>query len=175
MPVFSGCLLLSPPTPRLAQFNRPWTCRPGFHSWALLSPQRSSRVFFIFFLFFKSLTCLVLSESVPDHTGMHTCIHIGQTHMCTHVYTCIHTYTVMCIAHAHSYIYTRLCTCTHTCVHTHTLSPSFPLFSTALATDLHAICEYLARRLSGASWSVCSLLDLPSRQCVNTDQVVFVG
>ena len=121
----------------------------------------------------------VLSENDPDHTCMRTCIRTGHMHMCTHMYihmhTCAHRDTCTYIAHAHSCTYTHMPAHVHTRVCTHTLSPSFPLFPTALATDLHAVYVYLAGHLSGASWSVHSRLGLPSLQCRNTDQAVFVG
>ena len=133
MPVFSSSLLLSPPAPRLAQFNRPWTRGPGFHSWALLSPQRSSRVFLIFCIFFKSLTCLF---SVRMTLITHVCVHAYTQVTCTCAHTCIyicihaHTQTHVHILHMHTLLHTHTCPhmCIHGCAHIHSphLSLSFP-------------------------------------------------
>ena len=130
----------------------------------MLSPQRSSRVFFIcvvfiFCVFFKSLTCLVLSESVPDHTRMHTCTHRSDAHVYIHVHTCTDSCT--CIACLHPY--TRACTRAHTCTHT---LPIFP--SLSRSTD-HRLARYLcvSCRVSLRRTLVCPLTAGPSEPTVH--------
>ena len=64
MPVFPGSLPLSHLEPTRAQVNRPWTLSSVFTA-RLCSFPRDPQNFSC--IFFKGLTCPVLSETIPGH------------------------------------------------------------------------------------------------------------